>query len=186
MNVKSGFYFSTLGDVLKLRSIFHRPNVARNENAAFNIVYSTYMTPYMSGGEPRRHFWFLKLGKSLEASISREEMDTPVIVWKSVDKTYSKIQVEKLDPKEGRTITTYPVFIGLDEKRLTVAFGGKIIMRVSRRELQFSDITLRNISRAAGREFIFRKGLPVVPVDGDTAVIFQSATTVIGEVLGQG
>ena len=175
MNVKSGFYFSTLGEVLKLRSIFHRPNKAVNENAAYGLVYSTYMKPNMHAGEPRRHFWFLKFGASCEEALATEKYDTPCILWVAKRPSYSKIQVEVMRQSGDREIITYPVWIQCDEKRLTVGVGGKKIMRVGRREFQFTDITLRNISRAAGREFIYRNGRPVIEVNDLKPLLYEEA-----------
>lgn len=159
MNVTSGYYFSTLGEVMKLRSVFYRPNKAAHKNAAFGIVYSTYLTPFLPAGEVRRNFWFLKFGSSLEAAIVTEAWDTPCIIWKSSRPGYHKIQVEMLNQEEGRPVTTYPIYIQIDT-RLTIAFGYKKIMRVPMWHFQFSDITLRNISRAAGEEKYYLNGEP--------------------------
>lgn len=184
MNVNSGFFFATLGEVMKLRSIFPRPNVARHENAAFNVVYSSYMSSHMPGGEARLHFWFLKFGSSLEEAIITEEWDTPCILWKSVDKGYSKIQVEKLRMQENKPVTTYPVRIEL-RSRITVAIGGKTLMRVPVHYFQLSDITLRNISRAAGAEYIYHHGQPVIPVGDVAPISFTPATNTVGDFLSE-
>ena len=169
---------------MKLRSVFHRPNKAAHENAAFGIVYSTYLTSFLPGGEARRNFWFLKFGSSLEGAIVIEAWDTPCIIWKSSRPGYHKIQVEKLNQEEGRPVTTYPVYIQLDT-RLTIAFGYKKIMRLPIVNFQFTDITLRNISRAAGKEYIYREGVPVEEVTTDLPVIFEFATDKIGDFLSE-
>lgn len=183
MNVTSGFFFATLGDVMKLRSIFPRPNVARHENAAFNVVYSSYISSHMPGGEARRHFWFLKFGSSLEEALTIEAWDTPCIIWKSVDKGYSKIQVEKMIMQENKPVTTYPVRIALDT-RLTVCIGGKTLMRVPVHYFQLSDITLRNISRAAGREYIYYNGQPTEPVSHVAPIQYTPVTYAVADFMG--
>lgn len=151
------YYFTTLREVKKLRTIFTKKNyVADQKEAAYGIVWSAEMGR-MPGGQSRLP-WFLKLDKNLEYAHD----DTPVIMWLAKETgKYRKIQVVGLSDHDGREL--YSVNICLTEKSITVKVGTKKLLRERRSNFRFTDITLRNISRVAWNmeESRFENGIPV-------------------------
>lgn len=145
-----------------MRAVFVRPNKAVSENAAYDIVYSTYMAPRRDGKEPV--YKFLKFHKNLETDICLENWDTPVIIWRAVTERYYKIMVAKLHgEREGRKLHPVKMFL---TRRVTIQIGDRRLMRCPLDDFTFSDITLRNISRVAENieEHYYENGDPVRPV----------------------